>query len=42
MEVKQPGPGHDWVPSLSARATDEINASLAPHADGTLDIVYAE
>jgi hypothetical protein len=42
MEIKQPGPGHDWVPSLSSKATNEINTSLAPHADGTLDIVYAE
>jgi len=42
MEIKQPGPGHDWFPSLSPKAVDEINASLAPHADGTLDMVYAE
>lgn len=42
MEIKEPGPGHNWVGILSQAGMDATNDSLAQHADGTLDIVYAE
>ena len=42
MEIKPPGPGQNWISLLNPKATDEINTVLGPHADGTLDIVYAE